>query len=314
LLDHTVSLYCMRPKVLLLGAGGMVGSALVREIDKSKYELFTPDKKTCDLTKLENLQHYFDLVNPEIVINASGISGGILFNRENQGYLYLQNQRILLNLLEITDARNIRRLVNVTSSCIYPNDIPIPFKENLIGRGTIEVTNLGYASAKLSGFIGTELLGRKPNRKWINVIGSNLYGPGDSIEPERAHVISALIVKFLTAQKLGLDAIELIGNGSAIRDWLFVDDFARGVWSIVNSDLTGAINVSSNKGISVREIVGTIQGAIAFRGKISWQNNDANGAPIRILDNRSVTSLGWTPKIDIKEGIEIAIKDIRSRM
>lgn len=304
----------MKQKILILGSNGFVGSAISRKADLNQFEILTPDKSECDLMNFQNLKTYFQINNPDLVINASGISGGINFNKNHQGYLFLSNQRMLLNLIEVLDTTNMMKFINITSSCIYSNDISVPFIEKDIGAGYLEPTNLGYATAKLSGFAATKILGSEKNRNWINIVGSNLYGPGDSIDLERAHVISALTVKFLNAIRNKENIVEIMGNGTAIRDWLYVDDFAVAVWKVVESDFKGDVNISSNSGLSIQDIVEIIIFHTKFMGEIKWLNNALNGAPVRILDNQKITKIGWKPEISIKDGINYTIEDIKARL
>jgi len=228
--------------------------------------------------------------------------------------LLVQNSLMLCNLLTALDEYNQTKFININSSCLYPIGSVAPFSEDMIGQGAFEESNIGYASAKSIGFFGTEILGKEANRKWLNVIGGNLYGIGDSIDVHKAHVTSSLFVKLIRARENSLKQLDMYGNGQAIRDWLYVDDFARAIWLLAKTEIVGRINVSSGTGVSIHDLAQLIKGIVSYEGELKWGLPSQNGSPIRILDNQKILKLGWTPGTELLNGLEFIYRDILERL
>lgn len=302
-------------KVLLLGGYGFLGSSIFRLLKSKKYDVIRPTKIECNLFDLSVTESYLRKIQPDLVINSAGISGGILFNTNNQQKLLIENQLMLTNLIYSLDFLEINKFINIVSSCIYSNEITIPFNEEFIGIGKLEKTNLGYATAKLSGLKMTEILGSKPNRTWINLIASNIYGVGDSIDMKKSHVINGIISKILNAKLNKESNIEMMGNGSAIRDWLNVDELALAVEESIRINESCNLNVSSGIGISIREIAEILRDISKFKGKYNWEISGNNGSPIRVLDNsRILQKTNWQPSKSLTEGLYETFSDVKIRL
>lgn len=310
---HCISLYDGLMRILLFGGHGFVGSSLVRQLSRdARFMISVPKSSDCDLERIESIVEKIDFEKPDLVINASGHSGGISFNVSNQKDLYSINLQMLMNLILTLDKFKIDNFINITSSCVYSNNSRLPFLEDSVGVGDLEKTNLGYATAKIAGFKATQILGE--GRNWSNIIASNLYGPGDSIELERSHVVPAIILKLISAINSQSSSVDLLGDGSAIRDWLYVEDFADGVEKIISHAKPSTFNLSSGIGISIREIAEKLQNLTNYNGKLNWGGSSMNGAPTRILDNSRIKKIGWAPSTSMDYGLQRTIEDILNRL
>ena len=296
--------------IFVAGHKGMVGSAVIRELNKKGYSnILTKDRKALDLTNQKLVEEFFKTAKPKIVIDAAAKVGGILANHENPYDFLLINTQIQNNLIQSSFKNNNETFVFLGSSCIYPKFSKQPIKEEYLLTDELETTNQWYALAKIQGVKLCEAINRQFNKNYFSLMPTNLYGPNDNFDLNSSHVIPALIRKFHEAKENNSNDVFLWGTGSPFREFLHVDDLASAiVFSLENKLEHNLLNVGSSKEISIKELALTIKEIVGFSGEIKWDTSKPDGTPRKLMDSSKLLDLGWEPKIDLKSGLQATYK------
>ncbi|MBI2089103.1 MAG: GDP-L-fucose synthase [Deltaproteobacteria bacterium] len=293
-------------KVYLAGHTGLVGSALVRRFSRREgIDLVTATRAELDLTDGRAVESFLQRVRPDIVLVAAGRVGGILANSLYPAEFAYQNLMIQANLIHGSWKAGVNRLVNFGSACMYPRDCRQPMSPDALLSGKLEPTSEPYAIAKLAGLSLCSSYNRQYGTNYITAVPCNLYGPGDVFEPTQSHVIAALLLKFHKARAEGARSVEVWGDGRARREFLYVDDLAEACELLVRS-YQGAepINIGSGQFSTVSELAQAVAAAVEYKGEIRWDVSRPAGAPDKLLDSSAVKALGWSPRTDLRAGLE----------
>ena len=309
-------------KVFIAGASGMVGSAIKRELSKTIYggKILSPNRKELELTNFNDVDNWFRKNKPDIVVIAAATVGGILANSKNPSDFLLDNLKIQTNLIELSHIHNVRRLLFLGSSCIYPKLASQPIKEEYLLSGELEKTNECYAIAKIAGIKLCQALRIQKGFDSISLMPTNLYGPGDNYNPQESHVMAALIRKFYEAKKNNLESVSCWGTGAPLREFMHVDDLAKAVlfvlekWKPSISDGMFYLNVGTGKDITIKELAEKISKKFEYSGKIIWDHNKPDGTPKKQLDITRIKKLGWEPSIDLNTGLDQTINSFKEEL
>jgi GDP-L-fucose synthase len=292
-------------KIYVAGHRGLVGQAIVREIEKtSLHEWFGATRSELDLSDKDQIRQYLADVKPDAMIIAAAKVGGIGANDLYPVDFLAENLLIELNLMSIAHEFDIKKLLFLGSSCIYPKHSEQPIKESALLTGALEPTNEAYAIAKIAGIKLLQSYRRQFGRHWISAMPTNLYGPGDNFDLETSHVLPAMIAKFHNAKICGQSEVVLWGTGSAYREFLHVDDLANACLLLLDKyDSDIAINVGTGKDLRIIELAEMIREIVGFEGVVIWDSAKPDGTPRKLLDIELIKSLGWRPSIDLIDGI-----------
>ena len=314
-------------KIFVAGGSGMVGSAIKRELLNCGYEdnqnkILTPTRSEINLLNLNEIDNWFELNSPTVVIVAAAKVGGIVANNSRPKDFLLENLKIQTNLIETSFKRGVKRLLFLGSSCIYPKFAKQPIKEEFLLDGKLEPTNEWYALAKIAGIKLCEALRKQENFDAICLMPTNLYGPGDNYHPLNSHVLPALIRKFYNAATNKLDSVTCWGSGKPFREFLHVDDLAKAcVFALEKwdpneesapKDIYGNklnfLNVGTGKDVSIKDLASKIANEVGYKGLINWDKSKPDGTPKKLLDISRIKSLGWAPTISLDNGISKTIE------
>ena len=288
----------------IAGINGMVGSAIAREALLNNFEVIGKSSKELDLRNRENTFLELESEKPDILIMAAAVVGGIAANYEFPVEFLSHNLQIQTNLLDAAHSAGIKKVVFLGSSCIYPKLSPQPIQEKSLMSGPLESSNEAYAIAKIAGIKLVQSYRRQHKHDWISINPSNLYGPGDNFDVQTSHVVPALIRRFHVAKTNNSSSIEIWGDGTPVREFLHVDDLAKGVFQIIEKyDGDDAINIGTGKGISISDLASLIKKIIGFEGNITFNPNFPNGTPVKILNIDKIKDIGWSPNIGLELGI-----------
>lgn len=298
-------------KIFVAGHNGMVGSAIVRELKKQGYSnIILRSHQELDLTRQSDVENFFKSEHPEYVFLAAAKVGGIMANSLNPADFMYQNMMIEMNVINAAWQNGVKKLEFLGSSCIYPRLAPQPMTENCLLTSSLEQTNEAYALAKISGLKYCEYLNRQYGTDFISVMPTNLYGPNDNYDPQNSHVLPALIRRFHEAKTEGKDSVSCWGDGSPLREFLYVDDLANlCVFLMNNYSGNETVNAGTGKEISIRQLTEIVADVIGFKGTIEWDTSKPNGTPRKLLDVSKATALGWVYSTELKDGIEKAYRD-----
>ena len=292
-------------KWLVAGASGMVGRAIVR-IAKNQgvSEIFEVTSKTCDLRDPNKTHQLLMDTKPDVVIDAAAKVGGILANSIEPVEFLIDNLQIQTNLFSASHKVDVKRVVFLSSSCVYPKHASQPIKESSLLTGPLEETNSAYAIAKISGMRLIQSYRQQYGRNWISVMPTNLYGTFDNFSTSSSHVLPALIRKFHDAKVKKENQVTLWGTGEPQRELMEVDDFARALTLVVDKyDNEETINIGVGKDQTISEIAQVIKEVVGFNGEIVWDTSKPNGTPRKLLEISKLTALGFKPEFNLKEGV-----------
>jgi GDP-L-fucose synthase len=294
----------------------MVGAAILRKLKEGGFtKIVTRTSAELDLRNRELVFEFFESEKPEVVFLAAAKVGGILANDTYPADFLSDNLQIQLNVMDAANAHNCDRLVFLGSSCIYPKFAPQPIHEEALMTGHLEATNDSYAIAKIAGIKQVQAIRRQHGRKWISIMPSNLYGPGDNYDPESSHVLPALIRRYEEAKRSGTKEVTNWGSGDPKRELLFVDDLADAcIFLLENYDSDQHINIGTGVDHSIREIAESVAKAVGFTGQTLWDKTKPDGTPRKLLNIAKAKILGWSPKTDLESGIGFALKDFREKV
>ena len=298
-------------KIYVAGHRGLVGSALVRRLEKDGFtNLITRTHAELDLTRQADVEAFFEQEKPEYVILAAAKVGGIYANDTYPADFIMKNLQIECNVIDAAYKNQVKKLLFLGSSCIYPRDCPQPIKEEYLLSGYLEKTNEAYALAKISGLKYCEYLNRQYGADYISVMPTNLYGPNDNYHPTHSHVLPALIRRFHEAKEQGLPFVTCWGDGSPLREFLYVDDLANLCVFLMNHySGNETVNAGTGKELSIKELTELVAKVVGYTGEIRWDPTKPNGTPRKLLDVSKAAALGWTYKTELEEGIRLTYED-----
>jgi GDP-L-fucose synthase len=289
--------------VLVAGGTGLVGSAIVRELQSRNIDVLVVNSKVVDLLDRKATFAYIAAHKPETIIDAAAMVGGIGANNSYPVDFLSKNIQIQTNLMDAAHAAKVPGFLFLGSSCIYPRDCAQPIKEEYLLTGPLELTNSAYAVAKIAGIELIKSYRKQYGYKWISAMPTNLYGPNDNFDLENSHVFPALIRKFSEAAKSG-DAVQLWGTGSPKREFLHVDDLAKAVAVLLEKyDADSHINIGSGEDVTIKDLATSIALATGFTGDIKWDATKPDGTPRKVMDVSRIKALGWKPEISLQDGI-----------
>ena len=300
-----------KAKIYVAGHRGMVGSAIVRELHRQGYDnIVTRTHAELDLTRQDAVEAFFTAERPEYVFLAAAKVGGIEANRSALADFMYENMLLEMNVIHAAWRNGCRKLEFLGSSCIYPRLAPQPMPEGCLLTGPLEETNEAYALAKISGLKYCEYLNRQYGTDYISVMPTNLYGPNDNYHPEHSHVLPALIRRFHDAKESGAESVTCWGDGSALRELLYVDDLAELCVYLMNNYVGNeTVNAGSGKEVSIRELAELVAKVVGYGGEIRWDTSRPNGTPRKLLDVSKAASMGWRARTGLEEGIRLAYED-----
>lgn len=298
-------------KIFVAGHKGMVGSAIVRELLKKGYtNLILRTHAELDLTRQKDVEDFFEKEKPQYVFLAAGKVGGIVANAEAQADFMYENIIMEMNVIHAAWRNGCQKLEFLGSSCIYPRLAPQPMPESCLLSSELEKTNEAYALAKISGLKYCEYLNMQYGTDYISVMPTNLYGPNDNYHPTHSHVLPAMIRRFHEAKEVGAPFVTCWGDGSALREFLYVDDLADFCIFLMNCySGNETVNAGTGKEISIKELAEKIAQVVEYKGEIVWDVSKPNGTPRKLLDVSKATDLGWKYKTVLEDGIRLAYED-----
>ena len=300
-----------KDKIYVAGHRGMVGSAIVRELERQGYQNIVVRTHTeLDLTRQEAVEVFFAEEKPDYVFLAAAKVGGIGANSEAPADFMYDNMILEMNVIHAAWRNGCKKLEFLGSSCIYPRMAPQPMKEDCLLTSPLEETNEAYALAKIAGLKYCAYLNKQYGTDYISVMPTNLYGPNDNYHPEHSHVLPALIRRFHEAKEAEAPSVTCWGDGSPLREFLYVDDLANLCVYLMNhysGDET--VNAGTGKEISIRELAELVARVVDYRGEILWDTNKPNGTPRKLLDVSKAERLGWRYKMELEDGIRLAYQD-----
>ena len=298
-------------KIYVAGHRGMVGSAIVRELNRQGYtNIITRTHKELDLTRQDQVEKFFAEEKPEYVFLAAAKVAGIMGNITAKADFMYENMMIEMNVIHAAWKNGCKKVEFLGSSCIYPRMAPQPITENALLTSSLESTNEAYALAKISGLKYCEYLNSQYGTDYISVMPSGLYGPNDNYHPEHSHVLPALIRRFHEAKAEGKDSVICWGDGSPLREFLYVDDLANlCVFLMNNYSGNETVNAGSGKELTIKELTELVAKVVGYTGKIEWDASKPNGTPRKLLDVSKARKLGWTYKTELEDGIRLAYED-----
>lgn len=302
-------------RIYVAGHRGMVGSAIVRELERQGYaNIVTRTHAELDLCRQAAVEAFFETERPEYVFLAAAMVGGIEANRIAPADFMYENMLLEMNVIHAAWRNGCRKLLFLGSSCIYPRMAPQPMTESCLLTSSLEPTNEAYALAKISGLKYCEYLNRQYGTDFISVMPTNLYGPNDNYHPVRSHVLPALIRRFHEAKMEHLPFVTCWGDGTPLREFLYVDDLADlCVFLMNNYSGSETVNAGTGREISIRELTELVASAVGYAGEIRWDPTKPNGTPRKLLDVSKAAAMGWRYKTELAEGIRKAYADYLSR-
>ena len=298
-------------KIYVAGHRGMVGSAIVRALEKNGYHnIVTRTHKELDLTRQDAVEAFFAEEKPDYVFLAAAKVGGIVANNEAPADFLYENMILEMNVIHSAFKNNVKKLMFLGSSCIYPRMCPQPIKEDYLLTGALEQTNEAYALSKISGLKYCEYLNRQYHTDYISVMPTNLYGPNDNYHPTHSHVLPALIRRFHEAKVDNLPYVTCWGTGKPLREFLYVDDLADAcVFLMNNYSGNETVNLGTGKELTIKELTELVAKVIGYTGEIRWDSSKPDGTPRKLLDVSKLESLGWHYKTELEEGIRLSYQD-----
>lgn len=301
-LDTPISLAGKR--IWVAGHNGLVGSALLRRLEREFCEVLTVARDDLDLCRQADVEDWIAAKNPDIIVIAAAKVGGIGANSAYPAQFYYENTMIATNIMHSAYLAGVERLLCLGSSCIYPRDCAQPIEEDALLCGALEPTNEAYALAKIGGLKMTQYYRQEYGCDFISAMPCNLYGVGDYYDEHNAHVIPALIMKAHKAKMRQDDVLNIWGSGTPLREFLYVDDLAEAlVLLLQNYGGIRHINIGSGQEVAIKNLAQDICEVVEYKGKLNFDNSKPDGMPRKILDSHQLFGIGWKPKIWLKDGI-----------
>ena len=297
----------MNEKIFLTGGTGMVGSNIREHSESHKYTIFAPSSKEVDLTNYEQVTRYIAEVQPDIIIHSAGLVGGIQANIKNPVGFLVKNLQMGMNVILAAQQNNVKKLLNLASSCMYPRDMEIGLTEDMILKGELEPTNEGYALAKVVATRLCEYMNRE-DEKWQykSAIPCNLYGKYDKFDPKHSHMVPAVIRKIYEAKENNINEVEIWGDGLSRREFMYAGDLADFVYyALAHFDkMPQNLNVGLGRDYTINEYYQVIAKVIGYGGTFIHDLSKPMGMKKKMIDNTQLTAFGWQPKTSLEEGIK----------
>lgn len=298
-------------KIYVAGHRGMVGSAIVRRLEKAGYHnLLLRTSSELDLRRQDQVESFFAEEKPEYVFLGAAKVGGIVANSKHPADFMYDNMILEMNVIHSAFVNQVKKLMFLGSSCIYPRMAPQPMPESCLLTSSLEQTNEAYALAKISGLKYCEYLNRQYKTDYISVMPTNLYGPNDNYHPEHSHVLPALIRRFHEAKTEGKPEVVIWGTGTPLREFLYVDDLADACLFLMNhysGDET--VNLGTGKELSIAQLAELVKKTVGYEGRITFDASKPDGTPRKLLDVSKLKGLGWTYQTELEDGIALAYED-----
>jgi GDP-L-fucose synthase len=302
-LDLAVS----KNKVTILG-NGLVGSAIAETFTDNDFEVRSLGSKDLDLLDSAETNKFISKVGKdEVLIFAAGLSGGISFNLENPYELFSKNLGMINNFISAAANNKIEKVINIVPACVYPANLKERARVEDLWQGPMEKSSLAYSTAKMAGLVGIESVRKQLGLNWSNLIVTNVYGPHKKIHSKQMHVIPALIEKIKLAKSNGDKLVQILGDGTPVREFLYSSDLGDAVKSFIENDLWGipTLNIAGSEAISILELAKLIANELAYEGEILVEKGSNNGTSIKLLDDSIFRKSGWVPKVQLKSGIKL---------
>lgn len=304
----------LNEKIYVAGHNGMVGSAIVRRLKAKGYtNILTKGRSELNLTRQAEVENFFKYEKPSVVVLAAAKVGGIYANDTYPADFIYENLAIELNVIKAAFDNGVKKLLFLGSSCIYPRLAPQPMSEDVLLTGELEKTNEAYALAKISGLKMCEFFNRQYGTDYISCMPTNLYGKNDNYHKENSHVLPALIRRFHEAKLNGDSKVTVWGTGKVLREFLYVDDLADAcVYLLNNYSGNDTVNIGTGKEVSILELAEIIKRVVGFEGELVFDTSKPDGTPRKLLNVSKLSSLGWTYKTELEDGIRKTYKDFLS--
>lgn len=301
-------------KIYIAGHNGMVGSAILRKLQKEGHDnLLLRSSKELDLRVQQDVEEFFKVEKPDYVFLAAAKVGGILANNTYRAEFLYDNLMIQNNVIHQSYLNEVKKLMFLGSSCIYPKMAPQPLKEEYLLTGELEPTNEPYAVAKIAGIKMCDAYRHQYGCNFVSVMPTNLYGPNDNYDLRTSHVLPALIRKFYEAKVKNKTFVEVWGTGSPRREFLHVDDLADACYFLMlNYDEPDFMNLGTGTDITIKELAQIIKEIVGYRGEIKWDTSKPDGTPRKLMDVNKLSSLGWSFKTSLNEGLKIEIENFEA--
>lgn len=295
-------------KIYVAGHRGLVGSAIVRNLQEKGYRnIIGRTHSELDLTSQAEVRAFFEKERPDAVILAAAKVGGIHANETAPADFAYENLQIQCNVIHCCHQYQVKKLLFLGSTCIYPRMAPQPIPEDALLTGPLEETNEAYAIAKIAGLEMCKFYKRQYGDDFISCMPTNLYGPHDNYDLEGSHVMPAMIRKFHEAKQAGAAAVELWGTGSPLREFLYVDDMADAcVFLLEQYNGEQHVNIGTGKEVTIRELAETVKRVVGYQGEIVWNKDMPDGTPRKLTNVEKLHELGWTHKVELEEGVALA--------
>ena len=289
----------------------MVGSAIVRELQRNGYSnIVTRTHKELDLCRQDAVERFFTEERPDYVFLAAAKVGGIIANSNALADFMYENMILEMNVINAAWKNGCKKLLFLGSSCIYPRLAPQPMKESCLLTSELEATNEAYALAKISGLKYCEYLNRQYGTDYISVMPTNLYGPNDNYHPTHSHVLPALIRRFHEAKEAGITSVTCWGDGTPLREFLYVDDLANLCLFLMNNySGNETVNAGTGKEITIKALTELVAKVVGYEGEIHWDTSKPNGTPRKLTDVSKSAAMGWSYKTELEDGIKAAYDD-----
>lgn len=298
-------------RIFVAGHNGMVGSAIVRKLESLGYtNIITMQRSKLDLLNQEEVDNFFRKIGPEYVFLAAAKVGGIKANRDMKADFIYENLMIQTNIIKSSYSYDVKKLIFLGSSCIYPKMCQQPIKEEYLMTGELETTNDAYAIAKIAGIKMCQSYNEQYGTNFISVMPTNLYGPNDNYDLNNSHVLPAMIRKFHEAKVDGKSSVEIWGTGTPKREFLYVDDLADAcVFLMNNYSGNEIVNIGTGQDVTIAELAVGISKVVGYEGSIHYNTSMPDGTPRKLLDVSKLEGIGWKYSTSLKEGIEKTYKD-----
>ena len=295
-------------KIFVAGHRGLVGSAIVRNLESKGYNnIVKRTHKELDLKDQAGVNRFFDEEKPDVVVLAAAKVGGINANNTTPAEFAYENMQIQCNVIHAAHTHNVKKLLFLGSTCIYPKMAPQPISEDALLTGPLEPTNEAYAIAKISGLEMCKFYKRQYGDDFISCMPTNLYGPHDNYDGSGSHVMPAMIRKFHEAKVNNAAFVELWGTGAPLREFLYVDDMADAcVFLLENYSGEQHVNIGTGVEVTIKELAETVKRIVDYKGEIVWNKDMPDGTPRKLTDVSKLHDLGWRHKVELDEGVKLA--------
>ena len=298
-------------KVLILGSNGLVGTSVKHVLERNPNieELICATRSDADLFNFGETKELIENSKPDIMINAAAKVGGIYANSSKRTEFILENLKINVNILEASIPFPDMYIINLGSSCIYPLDADNPIKEESVMSGRLEPTNSPYAMAKLTAIEIGDAISSQYGHKVLNLMPTNLYGPFDNFSENDSHVIPGLIGKMHKAKEQKAEEFKIWGTGKPLREFLYVDDLSRAIeYLIFNKPEESLLNIGSGIEITIYDLAKKIKEVVEFEGQLNFDSTKPDGNPRKLLDSSTINKLGWSPEVNLDNGLRLTYK------